>query len=309
MEAVAVDTVIEVLADCSDRTRAEVLHADLLRGARGPRRSQTADARWQMRTVVSTDESGARSVYAEIRDDGGRLVADRTVSDRTNGSCVALARAAGAWAQIVLDAELARAPETRRPEEPTASSANGWIPEDADRLADTEERRDPAEGTRTYQVGTMLFLRNGAAATGGMFGVAPFLAIAFSERWVLRPSVMYGTSTSRVPPDASNSENVSSIGGRLDACRRLRGNYLDHRGIELDVCLGGDGARVWSSREAVGRGSVGPSAVLRGELGYGFGLEVRPIFGVNLNRARFMDAGELPPFVVAAELGASVRFR
>ena len=161
---------------------------------------------------------------------------------------------------------------------------------------------------RTFEVGTLLFLRNGAAATGGMFGVSPFVTVSFAERWVVRPSVMYGTSTSRVPPDQSNSENLFSLGGRLDICRRMPGNYIDHRGIEFDACMGGDAARVWSARESVIRGSVGPSAVLRGEIGHNFGLEIRTMLGVNLSRTA-VAGQELPPFVAAAELGGSVRFR
>ncbi len=140
--------------------------------------------------------------------------------------------------------------------------------------------------------------------------ISPFAAIAFVEKWVVRPSLAIGTSTARVPPDQSNSENLSSFGGRLDLCRRNAGNYIDRRGIELDVCAGGDSAYVWSARQSVVRASVGPSATLRGEIGQDFALELRTMFGLNLTRTGERGAtADLAPFVAAAELGASVRFR
>jgi muconolactone delta-isomerase len=317
VDAVAIDTVIEASSDCSDRQASEALLSASLAVARGPRRLKDSDARWQLRMRITAAAPGIKSADAEIRDDRGGLVAERSVSDRTVGSCVALVRAVGAWAQIVLDDELVRAhDEVERDERATSlppletrsikSTPLVDRPVDADQPS-SGEPRPPARGT--FEVGTMLFLRNGAAATGGIFGVSPFLTISIASSWVLRPSLMYGTSTSRVPADQSNSENFSSLGGRLDACRRMPGNYIDHRGIEFDACIGGDVASVWSARDSATRGSIGPSAVLRGELGHDFGLEIRSLLGVSLNRARFMGGPELPPFVAGVELGASARFR
>ncbi|MBX3262967.1 MAG: hypothetical protein KF782_25035 [Labilithrix sp.] len=318
MDAVPVDSVIEASAECSDRARAEELLSASLAAARGPRRSSAEEARWRLTMTVVAASPGIKAADARILDDRGRLVAERTVSDRTSKSCVALARAVGAWAQIVLDDELVRehdeeafrereaarrpAPEPR----PIATTTTLDAPIDAGQEGAGEPRTAPA---RSFEVGTMLFLRNGAAATGGAFGVSPFVTVGIADKWVLRPSLMYGASTSRVPPDASNRENFSTVGGRLDVCRRMPGNYIESRGIEFDACVGGDATHVWSDRESVQRGSLGPSAVLRGELGYDFGLEIRSMVGVNLSRAPFMSEQELPPFVAAAELGASVRFR
>lgn len=320
VDAVIVDTVIEAESDCSDRARAEALLVASLAASRGPRRSNDGDGRWRLAMRVASVAPAIKAADARIQDDSGRIVAERTVSDRTTGSCVALARAVGAWAQIVLDDELVREHEEAEQREREAArlpppesrpikmiaQPGAEPPLDADD-GPSERRRVPSE--HTLEVGTSLFLRNGAAATGGMFGVSPFVTVTFADKWVVRPALMYGTSTSRVPPDQSNSESLSLIGGRLDVCRRMPGNYIDQRGIELDACMGGDAARVSSDRDATARGSIGPSAVLRGELGHNFGLEIRSMVGVNLSRAPFMSAEELPPFVAAAELGASVRFR
>jgi hypothetical protein len=318
MDAVDVDPVVEVRSECADRAGAGAVLARMLDGVRAPRRAPGADAHWTVAAVVTTS-AGARSATAEIRDGRGALVAERTVSDRSSASCLALVRAVGAWAQVVVDDELAREvdeggrderPAARAPEERrSAIVLSGEAPAFADEGACASARSRAAREGRAIDVGSTLFLRNGAAATGGMFGVAPYVAVALSDRWIVRPSALYGTSTARVPPDQSNSENVSSLGGRLDVCRRMPGNYIDQRGIELDACMGGDAARVWSSRESAWRGTVGPSAVLRGELGYDLALEVRSLLGVNLNRARFMGGDELSPVALGAEIGASVRFR
>ena len=318
VDAVPIDTVIEQRAECSDRAHSEAVLSAALAAARGPRRSSAKDAHWRLTMSVTAAAPGIKSADAEIRDDGGRVVAERSVSDRTTGSCLALVRAVGAWAQIILDDELVREHDeaerrereqaAARPEPRSSSTVTG-----ADRPVDADEGPLGASppklrGGRTFEVGTLVFLRNGAAATGGMFGVSPFVTVSLSETWVLRPSLMYGTSTSRVPPDQSNSENLFLLGGRLDVCRRMPGNYIDHRGIEFDACMGGDAAHVWSARESVVRGTIGPSAVLRGELGHNFGLEIRSMLGVNLNRAA-VGGQDLPPFVAAAEVGGSVRFR
>jgi len=319
VDAVPIDAVIEEHSHCSDRVRAEAALSAALSAARGPRRSSTpsAENRWRLSVRVAAAAPGIKSADAQITDDSGQVVSERSVSDRTTGSCLALVGAVGAWAQIVLDDELMREheeserrereserppPETR----PIKVTASRDQPIDADEGGSSGSPR-PRSG-RTFEVGTVLFLRNGAAASGGMFGVSPFVTISLAETWVVRPAFMYGTSTSRVPPDQSNSENLFSVGGRLDICRRMPGNYIDHRGIEFDACMGGDATHVWSDRESVVRGSMGPSAVLRGELGYDFGLEIRSMVGVNLNRSA-VGGQELPPIVAAAELGGSVRFR
>lgn len=316
VDAVAIEVVIEAPSECSDRPRAETLLMSSLAAARGPRRSTVDDAHWQVVMRVSTAAPGIKSADAEIRDDRGHLVAERSVSDRTK-SCVALVRAVGAWAQIVLDAELVRAvEETDRHERealfaplpsPIVTIPTGARLSDADQVSSRDS--PPPSSTGTFEVGSTLFVRNGVAGDGGIFGVSPFVTITVASTWVLRPALMYGASTSRIPPDESNSANFSAFGGRFDACRRMPGNYIDHRGLEFDACIGGDVVSAWSDRDSTVRGSVGPSAVLRGELGHNFGLEVRPLLGVSLNRSRFMGAAELPPFVAGIELGASARFR
>ena len=317
VDLVPIETVIEAESSCADRARAEAILSASLASARGPRRTHDDAARWHLRMSVTPGAAGTKAASARMTDDGGRIVADRAVTDKTAGSCVALARAVGAWAQIVLDDEVVREqseadrrereappppPQTHEPAFPASAVQR---PVDADDVTASEPR---TSSTRTVDVGTMLFLRNGAARAGGMFGVSPFVAIGFGERWVLRPSVMYATSTSKVPPDQSNSAPFNSIGGRLDLCGRVPGNYINHRGIELDLCMGGDAIHVWSRHGSVDRGSVGPSGTLRGELGGNVGVEFRTMVGLALNTRPISNEGPAPPFVTAFELGGSMRF-
>jgi hypothetical protein len=316
VDVVPVAVVIQADASCADRERAETALENALAAARAPRRSSKADGRWRLRVNVAPSATGIETATASMTDDRGEVVAERTVSDRTSGKCTALAAAVGAWAELVLDDELTRAPSpprTEAPREPAmwpvrpVETTRERPPEADDGLAAPSDARAGAE--RGVDVGALLFLRNGAASTGGMFGIAPFVTVPLSERWLLRPSLMYATSTSRVPPDQSRSANLSWIGGRLDFCGRIPGNYINRRGIEFDMCAGGDVVHIWSDLGSVTRGSLGPAAALRGELGHDIALELRTMAGVALNRNPITNEGDAPPFVTSFELGVSMRFQ
>jgi hypothetical protein len=133
------------------------------------------------------------------------------------------------------------------------------------------------------------------------------MTVAWSEIWVLRPSLAIGTSTAPIASNTPGGANVTYFGGRIDFCRRIPGNYIDRRGLEVDLCGGGDGGVAASKINDVVRASLGTSVVLRGELGNNFGVETRMTVGANLLRG---GLGEDAPFFVAAgEVGGSVRFQ
>lgn len=311
VDAVPIEVVIDAAADCSDRERAASALAASLAAARGPRRSPRRTW-WLLQVQVTGAGAGVKAADARIWDDAGHLVAERSVSDKTNGSCSALVRAVSAWTQIVLDDEMVRgqqepgapppAPAPTTPvQAPASSSSSGMSSTDGVIKAPSS-----SESGHTVEVGTTMMLRNGVAARGGLFGASPFVTVSFSKTWILRPSAIIGTSTSRVPPDETKQSTVSGVGGRLDFCKRVPGNYIDRRGIELDVCAGGDLLYVWSDLVNAMRSSVGPSAVLRGEVTSNLALEIRGMVGANLARG---DLGADASFVVGSgELGASVRF-
>ncbi len=327
VDTVGVETVMVAQASCADRQQAEVALASAMASVRAPRRrldvslppppdEEATRERWHLRVRVDAVAPGIKSADATIEDDLGRVVAERSVTDKTVSSCIGLTRAVGAWAQIVLDDELVRAHDMadrsadpssletqRQGPPPLVMTASGATDEGIDLGAGEPSRDDKPP----FEVGTTLVLRNGVAATGGIFGASPFVTVGISRTIVLRPSLIIGTSTSRVPPDQSRSANMTMLGARLDLCRRFPGNYLDRKGIELDGCAGSDVAYVVSDLDRAIRASVGPSAVLRGELNSNFGIEIRGMVGANLARA---GLGPDAPFIVAgAELGGSVRFR
>lgn len=276
--------------------------------------------------------SGAtKSVEAAIVDDAGGIVAQRTLTDRSARACVPLARAVGAWASLVLDAELARAKDDDGPSSlaPLAPAPSGSGP--IVRLAHPAAPRDSADADgrdssstsaphRSIELGVMTYIRNGMTPTGGFAGVSPFVTIEVSSGWVLRPSVAIGRSTSTIPTDAGGPRRssddamseMSHLGARADFCRRIPGNYIERRGIEADLCAGMETGLVISDdasagNRSAGRFGLGPSANLRGELAFGIALELRGLVGANVVDASVYQEGPPPLVFAAAELGMSVR--
>lgn len=279
--------------------------------------------------------SGAMtSVEAIIVDDAGTIVAQRTLTDRSARSCTPLARAVGAWASLVLDAELARAKDDDGPGSSSYSASSLAAPSDSGpivRLAGPAVRNDTIDALGrdalasaprpTIEIGTMMYLRNGLTPTGGFAGVSPFLTVEVTSGWVLRPSLAFGRSTSAIPvgggrpstkeaPDTT--PDMSHIGARADFCRRIPGNYIERRGIEADLCAGVEGGIIMSDTplagdRTVGRLGMGPAVNLRGELALGLALEIRGLAGANIVDSSVYQEGPPPLVFAAAELGLSVR--
>jgi hypothetical protein len=199
--------------------------------------------------------SSSKSVDAVIVDDAGAVIAQRTLSDRSARLCVPLARAVGAWASLVLDAELARAKDddTSSPPGRVAPFSGSTAPAPSISIAEARPARDarpnaegeaPSPVRRSVEIGTMVYLRNGMTATGGFAGVSPFVTIEVANGWVLRPSLALGRSTGPIPVTATESAPTSHLGARTDFCRRIPGNYIERRGIEADLCAGIEGGIV-----------------------------------------------------------------
>ena len=345
MEAVVVEAeiVVEDRADCSDRDRARAALREALvaasapahggrrpRGAR-PTRPDAPLAHWTVTMSVgparasdgpSSSKLAGNSVEAVIVDDAGTIVAQRTLTDRNARTCVPLARAVGAWASLVLDAEMLRAkdddgsaptipPPTLGGERAPGASAvqlSSASRPSRDTATLAEGTEPPIRTPRAFEIGTTVYLRNGVMASGAVSGISPFIAIEFANAWILRPSLAVGRSTQASPTV------VNQLAGRADICRRIPGNYIERRGIEADLCAGLEGGVVTtqtgpSARGAnAGRLGVGPSATLRGELGWGVALEVRGLLGANLLLSSLLpDEGQPPLLFAAAELGVSVR--
>ena len=343
VDAVVVETVLEARGECSDGERARAALNDALLAARAPAHGGTRPhgaraargpsshegAHWTVTMTVATGleaGGGPKSVAASIVDDAGTVVAQRTLTDRSARACLPLARAVGAWASLVLDAEMNRATDDDEPRGSSAaarssgSSASASSPRPDPSLAVGLARegsiRDSAADSPTpterkaVELGTMVYLRNGLMTTGGIAGLSPFITVELTPSWVLRPALFFGRSTEEIASSSGESASMlSHLGGRTDICRRIPGNYIERRGIEADLCAGLEGGVVTPSTGAnrrAGRMGAGPSVNMRGELGAGVALEIRGLVGANI----LEFASQQTPLVFASgELGMSVRFR
>ena len=113
-----------------------------------------------------------KSVEAVIVDDAGTIVAQRTLTDRSARTCVPLARAVGAWASLVLDAEMVRAkdddgsePTPARPraraaacELRSAASADSRLRASARDAASSPDGEPATRTPRALELGTMVYL-------------------------------------------------------------------------------------------------------------------------------------------------------
>jgi hypothetical protein len=336
VDAVVVEAVLEARGGCSDQEQARAALNEALLAARapthggrrqhGPRPTPAATeaaAHWTVTMTLASAGSAPKSVEAVIVDDAGTIVAQRTLTDRSARACLPLARAVGAWASLVLDAEMNRARDDDR--DPAAASVTSF----AGSVRPTTTTSSAVEvgggrqgtvvdsapepvapvATKAIELGTMVYLRNGLTQTGGVAGLSPYLTVELTPSWVLRPALFFGRATERVGAiEGAEGVVVSHLGTRTDFCRRVPGNYIERRGVEADLCAGVEAGIVTPSKgtNTIARVGTGPSVNMRGELGGGLALELRALLGANL----LQFAAERTPLVFAsAELGVSVRFR
>jgi hypothetical protein len=275
---------------------------------------------------VASGSGGPKSVDAVILDDVGTIVAQRTLTDRGARACLPLARAVGAWASLVLDAEMNRAKDgdvheaATRPAMPTRAfgadpSSTAHSDPTASGGREGSVRDSAAEPTapavrRAIELGTMVYLRNGLMTTGGIAGLSPFLTVELTPSWVLRPALFFGRSTETISAFSGDEGSMlSHLGARTDLCRRIPGNYTERRGVEADLCGGVEGGIVTpttTANRSAGRMGFGPSVNMRGELGAGVALEIRGLLGANILQ---YASAQTPLVFASAELGVSVRFR
>ena len=339
MDAVVVEAVLEARAECSDADRARAALNEALLAARAPAhggsrphgarptRAAPDGAHWTVTMTVARSEGtrAPKSVEAVILDDAGVVVAQRTLTDRSARACLPLARAVGAWASLVLDAEMNRAKDDDGQDvAPKTASFSASLPAQdptggvgrEGTIRDVAAEPVAKDPPRTIELGTMVYLRNGMTSAGGIAGLAPFITVEVSPGWMLRPGLYFGRSTTRVAVSTetlgqeTQSAMVSHLGARADLCRRIPGNYVERRGIELDLCGGVEGGAVRSDAAGLGtagRFGIGPSANLRGELGAGLALEVRGLLGANLVNAPMGGEPNAPLVFAAGELGVSMR--
>jgi hypothetical protein len=256
------------------------------------------------------DRTGSRLVaHGAVVDAHGVTVADRTLSgDGTE--CAALAKGLGLWASLVLDEEVERVRSTPKAPDviedplagPLASRSALWP-------TPPEERRSPeadlfprhASTERTVELGGESFLMGGTGG-GTVLGASVYGVFEAQHGFFLRPALLVGHSIGGLSPTAEAA--ATFLASRFDACARLPGMYLDHRGMQLDLCAGADigfsrvdsdvalaGPAVSSPSRTLPFFGLGPSFGLRGELGNNLSATIRGVTELSFLRDELTLAG------------------
>jgi hypothetical protein len=300
--------VLERPAPCRDADRAEELLHAALDASRPP------SAGWSVSMRVEKVDGGLLA-RGEIADGAGAPVAHRELSSSTLG-CGGLARALGVWALLVFDAETKRmraAPpkvDAPTPPAPKATSA----PADRDEPvvawpAPTPDEKPLPEhdwylhhdDRRTLELGLATLLMTGASTRDAILGVSPFLVVEAGKGIFLRPAIIAGETV--VAPNDPNASRPIFAAARFDTCLRVPGLYAQRRGIQLDLCGGGDLGFLYVSHDhTLPNFSLGPSVDLRGDLAGDLAVTLRGVAGLNVFRYdTAATAGAVPdtPLVAA----------
>jgi hypothetical protein len=254
---------------------------------------------------VHLETTAPRVVTADsdITDDDGMTVAHRSL---VGSDCDGLARATGVWASLVLDSELAhggdveKEPEPAAENQPETQAPAPWpAPAPVEQPSPEHDWYLHHSDERNLEPGLAVFLMTGAASTA-VGGVSPFIVVETGHGIFMRPSVIVGESLASITPDADARSEVAAT--RFDACVRMPGLYTQHRGMQLDACLGADLGFI--HYDGVPKGnpgaplngltvpylSTGPSFEMRGELGSALSATLRGLVGANLFREGFVDS-------------------
>ncbi|MCA9586406.1 MAG: hypothetical protein KC657_13705 [Myxococcales bacterium] len=326
MDAVPIEGAVEIReAACADANAAKAALLSALARVRAP--SRGAEAPWRVEVSFAQAPRGTRA-DASILDGRGEQVAVRSLT-AGGRACAGLSKAVGAWASLVADAELERAaelpaappptPETKRATVHVALGADGFIP----RVPGEAPDRDvPIEGpaARPVELGAGGVWITGHGV-GPLAGGAAFATIGVGGSWLARATGTVAAGVEVLSPagarpiSPSGSGHATLFGARLDLCRRIPGNYIERRGIQLDLCFGADTAALVAARqesadggavsgarssEVIGRLGVGPGVDLRGELGGGIAVELRGETALAVVRSELF--GSSPAVATAAGL-------
>jgi hypothetical protein len=304
--------VLEQPAACADAARAD----EAFRAALAPSNAPGPDWVVRLRLVREGHELHATG---EVLDRAGAPVAHRSIDRQvtSKAECAGLARAIGVWASLVLDAEVQRAQDDAPIPPPAPAPIQvGWpapapppekLPEAQLFLAHAAENRD-------VEIGAASLIMTGTGS-GMIAGGSVFVVSEVGAGWFLRPSLAMGRTVTQVLP---GSNAFATLGdGRFDACKRLPGNYLEERGLQLDLCAGPELGFLVVDPHVAGTASqtlpllaFGPSIDFRGELGSAFSVLVRGVLDLNVLPASTSDGSVSEAIVIArAEVGLSLRLR
>jgi hypothetical protein len=109
---------------------------------------------------------------------------------------------------------------------------------------------------------------------------------------------------------------------RFDACKRVPGNYLERRGLQLDLCAGPElgflhidpygphtATGAPPSAQTLPLIAIGPSVDFRGELGSALSVLIRGVLDVNMPASTPDNQVSESVLIARAEVGLSWRLR
>ena len=295
---------------------------DSLRHALGA--SAAPEAGWRLRVF---DERRGTHIFvtANLDDAQGNAIAHRVIDATASDRCDGVISALGVWAGLVLDAEVLKA--KAHPKPPAAKTgagtgtatgtgtgtATGTGESGTVSLIQPAGDLNPDAGAPpphkpTLEIGGSAMLQNSPLTLNpsALLGGGVFMLIEIVRSFFLRPTILGATSI---------GASAIYVGGRVDACLRVPGNYVEHRGLLLETCAGTEVVAFDHFTATAGGGpgtnttdaifSLGPTIGLRGDLASDLSVEVRGLAGFNV--AHTGDSIEL--LALRAELGLTWRLR
>jgi hypothetical protein len=284
--------------------RTVCVHSDrsesLLR--RGLSSSVAPGAMWVVNVHLENTGPHELTAESEITDDDGMTVAHRTLVGK---DCDGLARGTGVWASLVLDNEMAHTGAEKDPPAPEQDVSEKhpsvpWpAPAEIQRPTPEHDWYLHHSEQRNLEAGLAGFLMTGPGGMA-MGGLSPFVVAEAGHGLFLRPSLVVGQSVGSLSPTVDDRATIAAT--RFDTCLRMPGLYTQHRGMQLDACLGADLG--FTAIGGAGKGnagapanaitipylSTGPSLELRGELGSALSATLRGLAGINVFREGFVDS-------------------
>lgn len=294
--------VIEAHDACADSVKADGWVRESMRGSMSPRGIWT----------VRVSSVSPLHVIGVLEDEHNLAVAHRDMYLKSSHECEGTMHAVGVWASLVLDTEVGRSHEREaealrvasQSTQDTANTSNN-VPAVTDtKSAVVTEDADggvPRKHVSRIEIGASSMLASGVGGLSPTYvGASAFVFVEAGFGLFLRPSVTYGHSLGDLSVNWGSS--------RFDLCGRVPGNYIDRRGLQLDVCFGPE-AGIMSLRGSDQQSRIrplfgfGPTISLRGELASDLAVEVRGASAYNIVHGEELDP--IAPLSLRAEVGLS----
>ncbi len=288
---------------CANLDQAQTALHDALGGSVAPEKG------WRLR--VFDERRGSHIIVTANLDDAqGNAVAHRVIDATASDRCDGVISALGIWAALVLDAEVSKAkahpkpvkPETQTPTTATGDNAGNTPNVMVSTGVANADAGVPQPHQRTIEIGASATLMNSplTSTDAALVGGDVFTLVEIMRSFFLRPAIAGASSLGAA---------AVYVAPRMDACLRVPGNYVEHRGLLLETCAGTEfgvfdhGTGATHSTDVLF--AIGPTIGLRGDLASDLSVEVRGLANFNVVHT----GGEIALLSLRAELGLTWRLR